>query len=49
MTRYNVFVADTMIDSFNTREEAESKVAEIIGKYSFINPETVHITEYKTQ
>ena len=44
MTNYMVFVASIMDSSYSTLEEAEKRVAEIVNKYDFLDPDTVHIT-----
>lgn len=42
---YLVFVAGTLDNTFFSLEEAENRVAEITGKYAWINPEKIHILE----
>lgn len=42
---YIVFVAGTMDSSFDTLAEAEARVAEIARLYTFIDTDTIHITE----
>ena len=44
MTRYMVFVANTIDSSFDTIEEAESRVNEILTKHPYAVG-MVHITE----
>ena len=41
--RYTVFVGGVFDNSFDTLEKAEDRVAEIINKYDFINPDIIHI------
>ena len=49
MDRYMVFVAGTLINTFDTYAEAKNSVNDIISKYPFINPDTVYVTRYTIQ
>ena len=42
---YIVFIGSTMDSSFDTLADAECRVAEICGKYQFVNPDIIHIRQ----
>ena len=43
MTTYIVYVGTTLDDIFETFEDAENRVAKIMSKYPFVNPDIIHI------
>ena len=45
MGNFIVFVADVMENFYDTLVEAENRVAEIISKYPFVDPDLIHIVE----
>ena len=40
---YTVYIAGILNSIHNTLEDAENRVAEIISKYEFVNPDNVYI------